>query len=198
MIVLDIEASGVNPEQNSILSIGAIDLDDPTNQFYDECRMWDGAKNEPEAALINGFDDAAASDPSKKTEAELLAAFFAWAFDRPQDRTLAAQNVWFDAGFLQAASSRAGVEYPFAKRVIDIHSIAWLHMTRAGKTPPLEKGHSSLSSGVIQEYCGMPSEPKPHNALTGALWHAEAIARMAYNRSVVEDYKNFRIPWMTS
>ncbi len=197
MIVLDIEASGVSPAQNSILAIGAIDLDDPENQFYDECRMWDGATNEPEAAAINGFDDAAATDQTKKSEAELLAAFFAWAFDRPKDRTLAAQNVWFDAGFLEAAAHRAGVEYPFAKRVLDVHSIAWLHMTRAGKVPPLEKGHSSLSSSVIQQYCGMPEEPKPHNAMTGALWHAEAIARMAYNRSIVDDYKTFRIPWTT-
>jgi DNA polymerase III epsilon subunit-like protein len=197
MIVLDVEASGIDPEKNSILAIGALDLDELTNQFYDECRMWDGAKNEPEATAINGFTDKDATDSSKKSEAELLAAFFAWAFDRPKDHTLAAQNVWFDAGFLEAASHRAGVEYPFAKRVLDIHSIAWLHMTRAGKTPPAEKGHSALSSSVIQEYCGIPQEPSPHNALTGALWHAEVLSRMASNKKALPEYEAYEIPWMT-
>ena len=42
MIVLDTESTGLNPLTDSILSIGAIDLNDPTNQFYDECRIWDG------------------------------------------------------------------------------------------------------------------------------------------------------------
>lgn len=198
MIVLDIEASGVNPQQNSILSIGALDLADPSNQFYDECHMWDGAKNEPEASAINGFTDEDATDPSKKSEAELIAAFFAWAFEKPTEHTLAAQNVTFDASFLEAAAKRAGIEYPFAKRTIDIHSVAWAHMVAAGKTPPTEKGHSALSSKAIQEYCGIPEEAKPHNGLSGALWHAEVLSRMAYNKKLVDEYERYDIPWVTS
>jgi DNA polymerase III epsilon subunit-like protein len=34
MIALDLEASGTEPHIHSIVSIGAIDLNDPTRQFY--------------------------------------------------------------------------------------------------------------------------------------------------------------------
>lgn len=197
MIVLDIEASGTDPRQHSILAIGALDLADPTNQFYDECRMWEGAKIEDEAVAINGFSENDARDPAKKSEAELVAAFFAWAFEKPTEHTLAAQNVSFDAGMLEAAAKRAGIEYPFAKRTLDLHSVAWTHMTLAGKQPPLEKGHSALSSKVIQDYCGIPEEAKPHNGLSGALWHAEVLSRMAYNKKLVEEYERYDIPWLT-
>jgi oligoribonuclease (3'-5' exoribonuclease) len=35
MIALDIETSGLDPMTTSILSLGAIDTDEPSNQFYD-------------------------------------------------------------------------------------------------------------------------------------------------------------------
>ncbi|HYD93575.1 MAG TPA: 3'-5' exonuclease [Candidatus Paceibacterota bacterium] len=197
MIVLDVESSGTNPDQHSILSIGALDLDEPTNQFYDECRIWGGAKIEKEACEINGFSEEDAKDSEKKTEAELIAAFFAWATDRPKDRTLAAQNVAFDRAFLEAAARRAHIECPFAHRTLDLHSLTWLHMTLHGKEVPQIRNHSAINSKTVLEYCGLPEETHPHNALTGALWHAEVIARMAYNKNVIPDFSSFPIPWQT-
>lgn len=195
MIVLDVESSGIDPNKHSVLSIGALDLEDPTNQFYDECRVWEGAGIEKEALAINGFTHEEANDASKKTEAELITAFVAWATDRPLDRTLAAQNVSFDYEFVRHACMRAGIEFPFAKRSIDVHTLAWLHMVSHGKNPPIERHRSSLSSGVIQTYCGIPEEPQPHNALTGALWHAEAISRLVYGKNLLPEYVNFPLPW---
>jgi hypothetical protein len=43
MLVLDVEASGTNYEKHSIVSLGALDLRNPENRFYGECRIWDGA-----------------------------------------------------------------------------------------------------------------------------------------------------------
>lgn len=197
MIVIDVEATGTNPDQHSILSLGALDLDNPSNQFYDECRMWDGAKIEEEAIAINGFSAEESIDPEKKSEAELAAAFFAWAASVEGDHTLAAQNVSFDHAFLQAAARRARIEFPFAKRTLDIHSLVWLHMTGRGSVPPIEKHHSALNSKAILAYCGLPEEGKPHNALTGALWHAEVIARVAYTKNLLPEYESFPIPWLT-
>ncbi len=196
MIVLDVETTGTNPLKHSILSIGALDFDDPTNQFYDECRAWDGARIEEQALAINGFSKEEALDPAKKSEAELIAAFFAWASDRPKDRTLAAHNVSFDHSFVAAAADRANIDMLFAKRTIDVHTLAWLHMTQKGKIPPLAKGHSDINSATVLEYCGLPEEPKPHNALTGALWHAEVIARMAYTKSIFPEFSTYDIPWL--
>lgn len=198
MIVLDVETSGTDPLQHSILSIGALDLDDPTNQFYDECRIWDGAKIEDEAIAINGFSREEAQDASKKSEAELLAAFFAWAMDRPKLRTIAAQNVSFDRAFLEAGAHRAHLQYPFATRTLDLHSLVWLHMTVNGKTPPSEKQHSALNSKAVLAYCGLPEEQSPHNALTGALWHAEVVSRVAYNKNLLPDFAQYPLPWQTN
>ena len=198
MIVLDIEASGLVPEKHSILSIGALDLDDPTNQFYEECRMWEGASVSEEALVVNGFSREEIEDSTKQSEAELLRAFIAWSMDRPKDRTLAAQNITFDRLFLEAACTRANSEYPFAHRTIDVHSLVWLHMVLRGETPPTKNNHSGIDLSYALTYVGLPEEPKPHNALMGALCHAEVISRVAYTKNLLEDFSTFSIPWETS
>jgi DNA polymerase III epsilon subunit-like protein len=197
MIVLDVETSGTDPKKHSILSIGALDFDDPTNQFYDECRAWDGARVEEEALRINGFSRAEALHPERKSETELVASFIAWATDRPKERTFAAQNVSFDSDFVRAACERAGIDFPFAKRTVDIHTLAWSHMISRGAVPPTENHHSALNSTTILAYCGLKEEVKPHNALTGALWHAEVIARMAYTKNIIPEFSSYPIPWQT-
>lgn len=196
MIAIDVESTGTNPEEHSILAIGAVDVANPANQFYDECRAWVGSRIEERALQINGFTKEEARDTSKKTEAELVAAFFSWA-GTIGERTLAAQNVSFDHGFLMAAAARAGLEFPFAKRTVDLHSVAWLHMSERGTVPPEKNGHSGIDSDAILSYCGLPSEEKPHNALTGALWHAETLSRMAYTKNLLPEFSTFPIPWQT-
>lgn len=200
MIVLDVEGTGLDPEKHSIVSIGALDLDDPTNQFYEECQVWDGAAIEDEALAINGFarEEITGQGSGKQTEAELIASFVAWALDRPRDRTLAAQNVTFDRLFVEAACKRAGIECPFAHRTIDVHTLVWLHMVLNGKEPPLQNAHSGINLGSALRYVGLPEEPTPHNALTGAFCHAEVIARIAYTKKLLPDFSDFDIPWETN
>lgn len=196
MIVLDVESTGLVPGTCSILSLGALDLDEPTNQFYDECRIWEGAHVSDEALAVNGFTREEITDTNKKSEAELITAFVAWATDRPKNQMLAAQNVSFDLEFVQEACKRAGIECPFGKRTIDTHTLVWLHMMERGVEPPVnDHGHSRISLDYALTYCGLPGEPKPHNALTGALCHAEVIARVAYNRNIVSDFSTFPIPF---
>ncbi len=197
MIVLDVETSGTDPKKHSILSLGALDFDNPENQFYDECRAWEGAKLEDEAFRINGFTKEEALNPERKSEAELIAAFVAWATDRVGERTFAAQNVSFDFDFVRAACERADIDFPFARRTIDIHTLTWTHMRMRGQIPPTERNHSAISSKTVLSYCGLPEEPSPHNAMTGALWHAEVIARIAYTKSIIPDFSSFPIPWQT-
>ncbi|KND47405.1 MAG: hypothetical protein AB199_03175 [Parcubacteria bacterium C7867-004] len=201
MIVLDVESSGLLPERHSILSLGALDLDDPTNQFYEECRIWDGAEIEDEALAINGFtreEIEGEGSSARQTEAELIQKFVAWALDRPKEHTLAAQNPSFDLECVQAACKRAGIECPFAKRTLDVHTLVWAHMIRRGEVPPTKNGHSAINLDFALKYVGVPSEPKPHNALTGALCHAEVIARIAYTKQLLPDFNTYPIPWETS
>lgn len=196
MIVLDVESSGLDAGKSSILSIGALDLDEPGNQFYDECRAWEGAHIDDDALAVNGFTREEATDQARKSEAELIKAFCAWALDKPAEKTLASQNSAFDRAFVEAACDRADIEFPFAHRTIDTHSLVWMHMAQRGIAPPTKNGHSGISLTFALNYVGLPEEPRPHNGLTGAMCHAEIISRVAYNKKLLDDFSKYDIPWI--
>jgi DNA polymerase III epsilon subunit-like protein len=199
MIVLDIEASGTNYEKHSIVSLGAIDFSDPARQIYEECRIWDGAHIEDEAMAVNGFTEEEIADPGKQSEADLTHKFLAFALACPE-RTLAGQNVSFDRDFLKAAAHRAGhTDWPFAHRTIDTHTLCYMHMVKRGIEPPTDpvKKHSKLNLDAVLNYCGIPEEPKPHNALTGAKCHAEVISRLLYDKKLLPDFEQHEIPWLS-
>lgn len=196
MIVLDIEASGTEYGLHSIVSLGAIDYENPTREFYEECRVWDGAHIMEEALKVNGFTQEQITDPTKKTEGELITAFMQWT-EGMGDRTLAGQNVSFDRDFVKAACHRAGLNYDLAYRTIDTHSLAWMHMVKRGFTPPIDTQHqrSALNLDAVLNYVGIPAEPEPHNALTGAKSHAECIARLLHDKKLLPEFNQFDIPW---
>ena len=197
MLVVDVEASGTESWKHSIVSVGALDLSNPTNRFYEECRIWDGAHIMDEALAVCGFTRAEITDPKKQSEADLVHRFLTWS-ESLADRTLAGQNVSFDRDFLKYASERAGhTNWPFAYRTIDTHTLAYMHMISRGIQPPTDKKNrrSALNLDAVLNYCGIPEEPKPHNALTGALSHAEVISRLLYGRKLLPEFEQFEIPW---
>lgn len=198
MLVIDTECSGLRPERHSILSIGAIDFRNPDNRFYGECRVWEGAHINDEALAINGFTPEEAVNPTKQSEAELVAAFLDWSQDLPE-RTLTGQNVSYDRSMLMAAAERAHLNWNLAYRTIDVHSLCWMHMVQANGIPPVDLEHrrSMLNSKAILNYCGLDKEPDPHNALTGALWHAEVTSRLLYNRKLLPEFEEYAIPWLS-
>jgi len=197
MIVVDVEASGTEYHTHSIVSIGALDFDNPTNQFYDECRIWDGAHIMDGALAVNGFTEKEITDPNKKTEGEIVRAFLGWAME-VKEHTLAGQNVSFDRDFLKAAAGRAGLDWPLAYRTIDTHTLCYMHMVKRGLNIPTTEGRSALDLDAVLRYSGIPDEPSPHNALTGALSHAEVASRLLYDRPLLPDFKQFPIPWHTA
>jgi len=199
MIVLDIESTGTNPEKHSIISLGAIDFDEPRNQFYDECRIWDGAHIEAEALEVNGFTEKEIRDPNKKTEEELIRDFIAWA-EECRGWNFLGQNPSFDRDFVKAACHRSHIDFPFPIRTIDTHSLAYMHMVTRGSIPPFnaEKHRSDMNLDYILNYVGIPEEPRPHNALTGAQCHAEVASRLLYNRLLLPEFEVYPIPWTIS
>ena len=198
MIVVDVESSGVDYHKNSIISVGALDLENPTNQFYEECRIWDGAHINEEASAIHGLTNAELADPNKQSEADLVHKFIDWALKVPE-RTLAGQNVSFDRDFLRAAAERARhTNWPFAHRTIDTHTLCFMHMVKRGIAPPIDPEHrrSALNLDAVLNYCGIPDEPMPHNALTGAMSHAEVISRLLYDKKLLPVFDQYPIPWV--
>lgn len=199
MLVVDVEASGVNYEKCSIVSIGALDLAHPERQLYEECRIWDGAHIEEGALAVNGFTREQLISPAKQTEADLVHKFISFA-EKSEDTTFAGQNVSFDRDFLRTAAVRAGhTAWPFAHRTIDTHTLCFMHMIKRGVFPPLDpiKRHSALNLDAVLNYCGIPDEPEPHNALTGAKSHAEVISRLLYDKKLLPEFDQFEIPWLS-
>lgn len=194
MIIVDVEASGTDYSKHSIVSIGGIDFSNPSRQFYDECRIWEGADIMEGALAVNGFTEAEITDVSKKTEEEITSAFIAFALEA-DDHTLAGQNVSFDRDFLKAAAGRAHMDWPLAYRTIDTHTLAYMHMIKRGLTPPIELHRSALNLDRVLNYVGIPDEPEPHNALTGAMCHAEVISRLLNDKPLLEEFSQFPIPW---
>lgn len=194
MIVVDVEASGTEYYKHSIVSIGALDFDNPDNRFYEECKIWDGAHIMDEALLVNGFTKEEIIDPDKKTEGQITDAFLQWAMSLPE-HTISGQNPSFDRDFIKAAASRAHLNWQLAYRTIDTHTLAHMHMVKNGIAPPVVNKRSALNLDAVLNYVGIPNEPEPHNALTGALSHAEVISRLLYNKQLLEEFKQYLIPW---
>ena len=78
MIIVDVETTGLVPEKHSIISIGAIDFDNPERRFEIECSAFPNAESEDEALAITGHTKKSIFDPSKPSEAEAIAKFIDW------------------------------------------------------------------------------------------------------------------------
>ena len=198
MLILDIEASGTEYHKQAIVSIGAVDFNEPERRFYGECKVWDGAHINPEALEVCGFTEPEVTDKSKKTEAELITEFLEWT-QHMGDRTITGQNPSFDRDFTKAAAERAGLPWDLAYRTLDTHTMCWMHIINRGETPPIDEQHrrSALNLDAVLNYCGIPEEPQPHNALTGALSHAEVTSRLLYGKKLLPEFEQFNIPWLT-
>ena len=151
MLIIDTECSGLRPDLHSVMSIGALDFRNPTNRFYGECRVWDGAEIMDEALEVNGFTHAQAIDASKQSETELVEAFLEWSQDLPE-RTLTGQNVPFDFNMLEAAARRGKLNWNLAYRTVDVHTLCWMHIIKSSGVPPVDEKHkrTALNSHAIQ------------------------------------------------
>lgn len=165
IISVDVETTGVDAEKNSIVSIGAVDTGNPENTFYMECNVWDGAEINDTALRVNGFERVdIIENPDKVSEAEAIKEFFRWCRKVHHKPMMLGHNVHFDHGFVNAAADRAGAISPFNFRSLDLHSIAAVKLfLDKGELPP-----EALSLNEILVALGLPREPDPHNALTGA------------------------------
>ncbi|MEK7452686.1 MAG: 3'-5' exonuclease [Patescibacteria group bacterium] len=194
MLVIDIEATGLDARKNSIVSIGGVDFNNPKRQFYEECRIFEGAEIDEESLLVNGFTRSECLDKRKKTLREVMILFKSWIDESSGDKILAGQCAFYDREILNESFKRSAIEFQFHFRIIELHSITYFDFIKKGLNPPMEEDHSALSLDKVLNYVGLPSEPKPHNALVGAKMEAEAISRIFYGKNLLEEYKKHKIP----
>jgi len=194
MLVIDVETSGLDPKKYSILSIGAIDFDQPERApFYRECQIWEGASVSKEALAVNGFTEAECTDPSRGLFEDTIRAFWHW-IEQSNEVTIAGQNTSFDRDFINNSFQRVGIHFQFAFRTLDLHTVAYIHHLEHGIPVPQKNKHSALSLDAILKYVGMPTEPRPHLAINGAKLEAEAFSRLLRGQGFFEEYKQYAIP----
>jgi DNA polymerase III epsilon subunit-like protein len=166
MIVLDIETSGLSPQINGMLSLGAVDFA-TGEEFYGECSLSKHNLCDPVAMQINGFKVEDVRPGMKQPPEDLYWSFVKWTHHLEGDRILAGHNIGhFDILFLEHIHNSIWFpKWSFGYRTVDLHSVAYSVL------------HKSLSHSDICRALGLEPEPKPHNALAGA--RSERAALMA-------------------
>ena len=183
MIVVEIETTGLDQQKHSIISIGAVEFEHPENQFYGECRPWEGAEIDPKALQVNKF-----TAQQVATQQKLLEEFLAWT--KPiTNKTMASQNVWFDVLFLRTACAREQQQWIFGNRYMDAHALAYEHFARAGKLILKKEGTSDINLDKILTFLGIEVRGATHNALEDAQLTAEIISRFIHGKNLLPQYK---------
>ena len=197
MIIVDVETTGIDPKKHSIMSIGAIDFDNPANRFEVECSAFPGAHADKEALEIIGMTKESIFDPSKSSEAQAIKKFIEWMREA-RDHTIAGQNCYFDLEFLLTAAHRAHLDISLPKRIVDLHSVLWAHRVGRGLSPEIDPKHkrSNMNSDFICDYVGIPREDGPHIGINGALWEAEAFSRIFFSKTLLPEFSQYEIPWL--
>lgn len=193
MIVTDTETTGTDPAKHSVVSIGAVDFCNPTNQFYQECRTWRGAEILEQALAINGFTPESVRDLKKKSLENVMREFLKW-MEPIEDQTIAGENPAFDRDFLKASAEKYSIIWTPGHRTIDLHAICYAHLLKRGIKPPIKNKRTGLITDDILNYVGLPAEPRPHNALTGAKMEAEAFSRLIYAKPLLKEFEKHPVP----
>lgn len=193
MIVIDTETSGLDPDTYSLLSIGAIDFENPERRFYGECRIFPDALVSREALTINGFTDEGVRDTAKMTDKELIVKFIEWA-SASSDTTFAGENPAFDRDFMKKTAMRYSLDWRFAHRTVDLHSVAYAYIRNKGRELPMKNGHTGQDLSATLTLVGMSDTRKTHNALEDALLEAEAFSRLIYKKGLLPEYTKFPLP----
>lgn len=198
ILVIDVETTGLDRYRNSIVSIGGIIIPktprDTIYHFYNEARIWSEAEIDDRALEINGFTkDEITNSPIKFPQQQMLENLVHFAH-LSGDMTIWGHNARFDCEFINTSLQREGIDFSFGHRTLDQHTLAYVRHIDAGLEIPLKDKRSNLGEDPISEFVGIPSEPKPHNALNGAKWEAEAIHRMLYGENFQFEFKKHPVP----
>lgn len=160
MIVVDVETGGLDPIKNPLLAIGAKDYKNG-DEFYVEISPLPYLEITEQALAVNGFNKNQWDNIDLH---QAMNSFAGWLQNR--DCKLAGHNPYFDLSFLRASFTTTGVKNPFGHRTIDMHTLGYL------------KFGYSLTSDQIYVELGMPEEPRPHNAMTGARMEYSAFEKL--------------------
>ncbi|KKM45930.1 hypothetical protein LCGC14_1560170 [marine sediment metagenome] len=164
MIVVDVETGGLDPQNNPLLSIGAVDYDNSDREYYGKIAPYLDLEITKEALGVNGINVEEWKENNLLKET--IQEFSDWVGVNKKNIILAGHNPRFDLDFLKVNFKRVDISFPFTYRTVDLHTLAY---SKFG-------GKEKLTSDRIYELLGMEIEPRPHNALTGAKYETKAFS----------------------
>ena len=154
----DFETTGQDPFVHEIIEIGLVLVNQQSGQILEEwnqrIRPLHPETMQPGAQQRNGYDEAVWQDAISLEEgirlylAKTAGAIF-WAFNAP-----------FDMGFLRAALQQTGLVHTMDYHYFDVMPMAYPMMKKLGR--------EKFSLSHVAETLGLPKEPMPHRAVTGA------------------------------
>lgn len=169
-VSVDVETSGPNPSQYSLLSIGACLVSDPKSAFYVEVKPVDGMQFRPEALAICGLSVEELASRGLPPE-EALAHFEDWLHEvvpAGQSPIFVAFNAPFDWMFVCDYFHRYLGRNPFGYAALDIKAF---FMGLRGV-----EWEETRMQYLLAHYPGSPA--LTHHALNDAQDQAELFRKM--------------------
>jgi hypothetical protein len=78
--------------------------------------------------------------------------------------------------------------------VVDLQSECFTNHLKNNFQFPFNRGRPDITSDYAFSYTGLPEEPKPHDALTGAKMVAESLSRLIYGEKLLLEFIEYEIP----
>src|SRR3989339_107608 len=132
-------------------------------------------------------------DSKKKSQKQVLEELYQWV-QTCKEQTFAGENPFFDRDFIATSVKRENITWIVPYRTIDLHTVAYTYHLKKGLLPPLKEKRTAINLDYILTLVGLPEEPKPHNALTGAKMEAEAFSRLLQKKILLKEFEKYPIP----
>ncbi|MFH1608109.1 MAG: 3'-5' exonuclease [archaeon] len=208
MIVFDIETSGLSSKKCGIISIGAVCLDDPNKEFYEEAKLDEEDVVEKGSIEVNGLMEEQMREGSKQTQKEMVKKFLRWVEEQDM-KMLAGHNVgFFDLNFVKNKMEKYGLEFRTRYRSFDLCTAAQLKYFQINKEFLLDElRENAMNLSNVLKFCGIKDrrvkvdprkgiveEGTPHNALEDAKLTAECFSRLMYGKNLFPEFNKFEVP----
>ncbi|MGD9276100.1 MAG: 3'-5' exonuclease [Candidatus Pacearchaeota archaeon] len=211
MIVLDIESSGLDTGRCGIWQIGAIELENPDNQFLEESRIDNEDIIDENALKINGKTKEELRDESKQSQKQMILNFIDWA-KTCKTKLIVGHNVAWDFFFIANKCRRYKIQKEFydifGHNVIDTYTIAQMKFFELNNKFSFHgDGKGKMGLKRVLGLCGMRDERVHldnkneisqkgsfHNALFDAKLAGECFSRLVYGKSLFPEFSGFEIP----
>ena len=168
IVVVDLETMGLEPQNHDIIDIGAIKLDQDFNEyerFGARIHPRRPFNFQPEALAVNGYNAEDWLD--SLAIYDVMPAFAKFA----QDAILISWSIKFEYSFLAEAHKFCNLPdaMDYYRYCFDVPSIVWwLYGDQMDR----------VSMNSTARLLGMPEEPRPHRAITGAQYALDILRKI--------------------